>query len=313
MGHDHAGTITGFDPGCEYHFRCLPVSRLKDLQEDIEDLKRSGKLSDNETYRSYIDSMKYEIPEDFTDAKSIIVLAVLTRPVSVDFEWNGKMHAVVLPHQYYKTGLTVDMLKTEINTNILSEPGHRLEQVEKFHLKLLAARAGLGKYGRNNIFYVDGLGTFLTLFAFLTDHDFHEDSWHEIAMLPQCSDCRVCLNLCPTGAIREETFVIDAGRCITLYNEIEGEFPAWIPRNAHNSLMGCMRCQELCPENREAKKLFGRLEDVTGEETRQFLSGNPGETVLKSVSEKLKMPHMLQGREVYNIVRRNLSVLLPEE
>jgi epoxyqueuosine reductase len=44
--------------------------------------------------------------------------------------------------------------------------------------------------------------------------------------------------------------VIDAARCLTEANENEGEWPSWIPVLSHNSLVGCMRCQEACPVDR---------------------------------------------------------------
>ena len=178
------------------------------------------------------------------------------------------------------------------------------------HLKLLAVRSGLGRYGRNNICYVDDMGSFIALYAFFTDYAFETDSWNEIKMMDICQNCKICRKQCPSGAIREEEFVIDAGMCVTLYNEVEGEFPTWLPHNAHNALMGCMKCQAPCPANREPIKLAGRLEDITSQETLNFLSRQPDENTIASVSKKLMMPHMVGSQEVYDIIRRNLSVLL---
>lgn len=101
----------------------------------------------------------------------------------------------------------------------------------------------------------------------------------------------------------------DAGRCVTLYNEIKGEFPKWIPPDAHNSLMGCMRCQLKCPANSEVIELTGRLEDITEEETTKILNGTPDEELLASLSRKLRNYYPTQSKEYLPIFTRNLRAL----
>ncbi|MDH5451230.1 MAG: hypothetical protein OEY24_05350 [Candidatus Bathyarchaeota archaeon] len=104
--------------------------------------------------------------------------------------------------------------------------------------------------------------------------------------------------------------MIDAGKCLTLYNEIEGEFPKWIDPNAHNALMGCMKCQLHCPANREVIKLTGRLEDVTEEETKKILKGKPDKKLLDSLSNKLRNFYPASSKDSFPIFTRNLRVLL---
>jgi len=306
----HAGVLDESGLHILYQYRTTSVRHLPDLQEDIDRLKRSGKLSDQATYQGYINKLGFSLPKDFPVAKSIITMATLTKPMKVIFHVDGTTQEIFLPPQYYEDGLTEEMLLNEVMEKIIRGSGARVEWATKLHLKLLAVRSGLGRYGRNNICYVNGFGSFITLFAFFTDHAFENDSWHEIQMMDICQKCRICLKQCPTGAIHDENFVIAAGKCISLYNEVEGEFPDWIPEDAHNALMGCSKCQVTCPANREPLKYTGRLEDITSQETIQFLSGQPDEKTIASVSEKLRMPHMVGSQKVYEIVRRNLSVLL---
>jgi epoxyqueuosine reductase len=99
-------------------------------------------------------------------------------------------------------------------------------------------------------------------------------------------------------------------RCIPLYNEVEGELPDWIPVNAHHAFMGCMKCQALCPANRLPIKRTGQLEDITEEETRQFIGGHPEQSVILSVSRKLKMPSLAEYMEMVGIAIRNIRALL---
>ena len=54
----------------------------------------------------------------------------------------------------------------------------------------------------------------------------------------------------------------------------------------------------------------GRLEDVTEEETRKILQGNPDKELLKSLTKKLKGFVPATKEEYFPILTRNLSVLI---
>ena len=91
-----------------YKFKTIYVNHLNELQEDIDKLRNKGKLSDNEVYRSYIDTKKFEIPENFPNAKSIIIIAAFGKLGLVNFNLDGKKHeAMVLPN-YYDDGLEIE-------------------------------------------------------------------------------------------------------------------------------------------------------------------------------------------------------------
>jgi epoxyqueuosine reductase len=291
--------------------RAVSVDHLKELQADIDRLENEGKISRNEVFRRYISDKQFRIPEDFSDAKSLIIIAAFTKPMLVNFHLGGRKHEVVLPPAYYDDGLTMEMLRDYVLKEVVDEPGHRIESAS-VHLKLLAVRSGLGKYGRNNLCYVEGMGSMLALYAFFTDYPC-EDSWTEVSMMDNCKNCRICMNSCPNKCISEQNFVIDVSRCLSLFNEIKGKFPEWIRPDAHNALMGCFRCQSCCPANREVIKLAGRLEDVTEEETRRILAGTPDEESLNSISRKLKGFYPTQSEEDFPVFTRNLRVLLRPE
>ncbi len=293
-----------------YKYKTLSVDHLRELQEDIEKLKREGKLSDNEVYRSYIDNKDHRLPEDFPNAKSIIVMAISTRLMFVNFHWNRKKHEIMIPPQYYDDGISLENIQNTIHKKIIKEPGYKVVRAKKILLKRLAVRSGLGSYGRNNLCFVEGMGSYITLYAFYTDYKFEEDHWHGVRMLDNCKPCRLCVKQCPTEAISMRNFVIDVGRCIPLYNEVEGDFPKWIHRKAHNALMGCMMCQLHCPANHDAYKLAGRLEDVTEEETRKVLNGTPDEKTLESLSKKLRGFYPASSNDHFPVFTRNLRVLI---
>ena len=236
-------------PDSIYKYRVMSVKHLQELQADFETIDSEGKVSSNSVFRSYIQAQQHHLPDSLPDAKSVIVIAVFTPLMIADFHHEGKIHEILVPH-YYDDGITEDHLKTTILNNIIGDNQYRVENA-RMHvlLKRLAVRTGLGKYGRNNICYVEGMGSFLKLFAFFTDFEFDEDNWQEAEMMDCCTNCKTCLKKCPTGSISEDSFVIDVEKCIPLYNEVPGEIPHWIDTGSHTALMGCLRCQLPCPAN----------------------------------------------------------------
>ncbi len=300
----------GAGPQLVYKARTLSVGRFKDLQNDIDTLRREKKLSFNERYLKYIDNRKFAVPPGFPGAASAVIIAYRTPMLRLDFNIWGRAHEIIISPQYFDDGLTRADLEAAVRRDIVKDPAARLEPAQGLHLKLLAVRSGLGRYGRNNICFVDGMGSFVALFAFLTDAAGLEDSWRELSLLETCRDCSICYGICPSNAIRRENFVIDAGRCISLYNEVEGAFPSWILPTMHSALMGCMKCQLGCPENQKVGIVEERGEDVNEEETRKILEGRPDDELLKSLGRKLRGFPPAMDREQFPLLVRNLGVLL---
>jgi len=300
-------------PDSMYKFSVIPVKHLQELQSDFETIDAEGRVSNNTVFRSYIQQQQHQLPETFPDAKSVIVLAVFTPLMTAEFHHKGKTHEVLVPH-YYDDGITEEYLKTTILNQIIRDSQYRLENAKMYVLlKRLAVRTGLGKYGRNNICYVEGFGSFLKLFAFFTDFEFDRDDWQDAELMDSCKNCKTCLNQCPTGALSEDSFIIDVEKCIPLYNEVPGEFPDWIDPSSHNALMGCLRCQLPCPANSQVVTMTQKLGSVTEEETKNLLDGTSDEDLIQSLSEKLRMFIPEHAYYFYPVISRNLRVLLLHE
>ncbi|HUT79628.1 MAG TPA: 4Fe-4S double cluster binding domain-containing protein [Candidatus Bathyarchaeia archaeon] len=290
-------------------YRVLSVSHLPELEEKIDKLKSEGKITQNEVIQQYIGNFKFEVPEDFPEAKSIIILAQENKLVLINFNHNGIQQEVMIPPNYSQTCVTKDEMKDFVLTEIIKEPGYQVYQTRKLHMKLLAANSGLVKYGRNNISYADELGSLIELWVYFTDYVFPMDNWEEVEMMENCEDCTICFDSCPTQAISQDNFILNVERCIPLYNEIQGEIPDWIPTDAHNALMGCMKCQMYCPANRLAINNTRRYEDLTQEETIALLKGEGEETILNSAIAKLKMFKPEHAYYFLPIIKRNLALL----
>jgi epoxyqueuosine reductase len=300
-------------PDSAFAYRTVSVDRLSDIQRDVELVLNGPDLSDNETFRSYIENKRYTIPESFPEAKSVIIMAVFTPMALVNFQYSSGNKQVVVPPQYYSMFLTEDIIQETIQQKIICDPGFRVENANRLVLlKRLAVQSGLAEYGRNNITYVGSMGSFHTLYAYFTDYEFDENSWTEVKMMERCADCKICQNKCPTGAIRKDSFVIDAGKCITLYNEVLGDFPKWIPKDAHNALMGCLKCQSHCPGNSESMGKPVYLQDISKKETESILEGTPDEEMLQILNRKLNKYSPTSSLEYFPIFTRNLRALLQD-
>ncbi|MCL2773552.1 MAG: hypothetical protein FWD71_09410 [Oscillospiraceae bacterium] len=147
---------------------------------------------------------------------------------------------------------------------------HQAAHTRGISQKLLTVLSGLGRYGRNNICYIEGLGSYFNLRAFYTDIPC-EDNSQPLKFVEECETCALCRENCPTGAIGQNA-VIDATRCLSMYNEVDGTIPDWIQKNAHHTMISCLRCQEICPVNKSLPKKEIHTIELNETETQTLIS-----------------------------------------
>jgi len=298
----------------QIRYKIISVDRFPTLQNDIDQIYKKNNISTNPTYQMYVGHKKFVIPEDFPKAKSVIIIAKASPIVYIDFFYHGQTHTITIPPIYYDDGIKIEDIENFIKNSILKESKTQkkfeVKRAQQIFLKLLAVRSGLATYGRNNISYIKDLGSFYYLYAFLTDFIPKKYDWSDIRLMEYCKDCKICERMCPTSAIHEEEFLVDVDKCITLYNEVKGDFPEKISPTVHNSLIGCIKCQFSCPGNKISRKNTVQLESITEEETNAILKGKKDEKIVRSLTSKLKMFKYEEYDEMLPILQRNLSVLI---
>jgi len=286
--------------------RVVSIQRLYELKDEIENRHTQGQLAD-EFYQERLNFYRFNPPGDLPSVKSLIVVAIPRPQTPVRFTTNGKKFTLILPPTY--SGYSETSRKIgEILNEFFRNLGYRVASAA-LPLKLLAARSGLVEYGRNNVSYIPGMGSFFQLAAFYSNLPCVEDSWQEARMMDRCQHCRACQKTCPTGAIAADRFLLHAERCIVFHNERSGShpFPSWIDPAVHHCLMGCMSCQQICLENKPFLNWFDDGQDFSAEETTLLLSGTPRAGLPAETVKKLESLELIDDVEK---LPRNLGVFL---
>ena len=127
-------------------------------------------------------------------------------------------------------------------------------------VRLAAAKAGLGKLGRNNFLYDPVHGSYVWVYTWVIDKELEYDNIEENILMSACTDaCQKCVQSCPTKAL-SGGFSMDRGKCITqLVCFVRDAMPDEETRLQQGSwLYGCDVCQDACPLNKDK---FTQAED----------------------------------------------------
>jgi len=134
----------------------------------------------------------------------------------------------------------------------------------------LATRAGLGWTGKHTLMIHPRFGSYFLLGTIVTTLPMQTS---ELAGFPaplspptdHCGSCTRCIDACPTGAIADAGYSVDARRCIS-YLTLEHRGP--IDERYHGPmgdwLAGCDICQDVCPHNRRRRDAVAQGDDPLG-------------------------------------------------
>ncbi len=291
-----------------YHVVAGGISKLEEAQASLQKRREGGEIEDG-FFRNNLDNFTYLENSQLKNPKSILIIAV-PRPAHIlSFSLDSKTIETILPPTYVRYlnifSEVLGDLEAAVSTyncrfEILSAP-----------LKALANQLGLISYGRNNIGYIDGLGSYFQLVGLVSDNHIGElkkPIGDEKRLLPRCQDCRICADACPTGAIDGDRILLHGEKCYTLFSESPEQIPEDLKSPSPKCLIGCLRCQQVCPENRGLLRYEKASVSFDSEETRAFIGedGESGQVMERARAKFLK----LELTEDIPIFARNFKRML---
>ena len=183
------------------------------------------------------------------DAKTIIVLMEVYFSKSYPRSIEGNFGRCYLDDDR----VTRDGLSRRIKTFRTFLRDNGIDSKVPFNLphRVAAARAGMGTFGKNCLFYSNRVargGSWTLPIAVVVDQTFEPD---EPTLEIGCPDwCKnTCIVACPTGALRGNCR-IDPRKCISYLSYFgEGITPLELREPMGMFVYGCDRCQNVCPRN----------------------------------------------------------------
>lgn len=168
-----------------------------------------------------------------------------------------------------------------------------------------ARRSGLGWTGKNTMLIHPKMGSYFFLAEMILDLEIDAD--HSIQ--DYCGTCTRCIDACPTEAIPESGYILDASKCISyLTIELRSEIPETFREKMENWMFGCDICQQVCPWNR-----FSSAHEEAEFEASDQLIGMTAEEweELTEVSFQVLFKGSAVKRTKYSGLKRNIDFLKP--
>lgn len=282
------------------------------LDRAVERIRQMRSSIDQGLFDMYLSGQK-TLEEMGSTAGGLVLAAIRVPAYEISFMLGGVSARALIPPTYANTE---DAIRKADDMVGIAFPG---AEPIRAPFKTLAVAMGLAEFGRNNIAYVKGFGSYVRLRCYLIDADpgssdprqqiFLSRGFDEDFLAEACLSCKACTSACPTSALLEDSFPVDSGRCITYLNEVQPPFPAWLDKAAHNCLIGCMRCQDVCPMNKGLLEVAA-LPEGFGDEATRWLT-DPSNSGVMPVAEGVRRVLCAGGIEyLEDVVARNVQALV---
>ena len=292
-----------------YKIGLAEIGLLDTAKNRLEGLKTDGEFPPG-FYEENLSFFK-DLEGSAIKKPGTILLVVIPRPAhTVAFKIKGESVEAVFPPTYVEYRALFEKVRISLVAHALG--GKAQVETLQAPLKSLAAAIGLVTYGRNNITYAPEFGSYFQLAGYLLETPLESSAGlvkREAGKLDLCSSCRACVKACPMGAITEERFLIHAERCYTIFSESRQPIPMSLKPPSPNCLIGCLKCQEVCPANKGLLRREKTGVSFTAEETEALLEDRESadSPFLEAASAKFGTLGLTEGVAV---LRRNLRRLV---
>ncbi len=181
-----------------FRAQLVDVCHLDDLKNILASLAQQQAF-DAEFYRTHLQDFETISKDAMPNAKSLMVVACKDPAMRFTFTYAGRTISLLVPPTYLFAQRKVQET-VQFFGNLMKPQGYTIAQA-LLPKKLLAVCSGLAEYGKNNITYVQGFGSYHRLATFFCDMECSEDTWREPVMMEPCKACNVC------GKRKDGTFI----------------------------------------------------------------------------------------------------------
>ncbi len=168
--------------------------------------------------------------------------------------------------------------------------------------RAVSERAGIGWSGKNTMIITEEFGSYVYLGEMITNIPFVPDT----PMEDQCGDCRLCMDVCPTGALVQPG-QLNAQRCIAFLTQTKNPVPLEFRDKIGNRIYGCDTCQTVCPKNRKKYNQHQEAFKPDGELVKPLLKPL---LQLSNRQFKERFGHMSGSWRGKNPIQRNALIAL---
>jgi epoxyqueuosine reductase len=263
------------------------IDVIRRVNKGLVKRKATGEIDPN-FFAEYLNFIHDLNDLDLNHDSSLIVVAVPRSAHIVRFEWEAKIIEKVLPPTYVGYRSLFENVRKDLEQQVFS--GQVRITTLSAPLKALASHLGIVSYGRNNLTYIPEFGSYFQLAGFLVDTPMSKTESlenNEESMLRECVKCSACTKACPMAVISKDRFLIHAEKCYTRYSESSSAIPSEMHPPSPNCIIGCMKCQLVCPANK------GRLKY---EDTGLLFSPEETHSILDSVQKNLSLPKTIEDK-----------------
>jgi len=293
-----------------------PVSLVHTVRKRLKRLKEKGEIQ-LEFFLKNLNSFTHLEGCPIQSPQSLVVVAIPRPAHIIKVDIKGEKKKLIFPPTYVNY---LDVFN-ETLLDFKHELAGKKWQASLINapLKSLAVELGLAVYGKNNITYISEFGSYFQLVGIVTNIPLKKKSLKKDGELlgkeriaERCESCRACFKACPLQAIPQERFLLRAERCYVSYSESAENIPPGMKSPSPECIIGCLKCQEVCPLNKSKFKVKDTGIYLSHEETEIILKNVPFSSSHLSnlIKEKLKSLRLTENYEIYY---RNLRHLLQEQ
>ena len=157
----------------------VSTRHLLELEQEIRKQQAEGNFNE-QLSQEYLSRFKFAPPQELPNSRSHHRCCYAKTAYSGNFTIGRERS-----NRSFCLQRTLRMTRKDSTLNVLwlravGKEGYRIA-TPILPLKLLAVHGGIAEYGRNNITYVSGMGSFMRLTAVYSDMPCETDHWREVA------------------------------------------------------------------------------------------------------------------------------------